>query len=151
MSNTPAAAQQPGVFLVDLDGTVALRDETAPGCRSPYDWSRVGEDLPNTPVITIVQALAAAGHHIVYMSGRSEECRAATSAWIAEHIGVAGEALHMRATGDHRPDQVVKRELYKRRVKPRYTVTAVLDDRAKVVRMWRELGLTVLQVADGDF
>jgi hypothetical protein len=151
VSNTPAAARQPGVFLVDLDGTVALRDETAPGCRSPYDWSRVGEDLPNTPVITIVQALAAAGHHIVYMSGRSEECRAATNAWIAEHIGVAGEALHMRATGDHRPDQVVKRELYKRRVKPRYTVTAVLDDRAKVVRMWRQLGLTVLQVADGDF
>jgi hypothetical protein len=69
----------------------------------------------------------------------------------APHIGVAGEALHMRGRGDHRPDQVVKRELYERRVRPRYTVTAVLDDRAKVVRMWRELGLTVLQVADGDF
>lgn len=151
MSDTPAAGQRPGVFLVDLDGTVALRDETVPGCRSPYDWSRVGEDLPNTPVITVVQALATAGHRIVYMSGRSEECRAATGAWIAQHIGVAGEALHMRAHRDHRPDDVVKRELYERHIKPRYTLTAVLDDRAKVVRMWRELGLTVLQVADGDF
>ncbi|GAA2070265.1 polynucleotide kinase [Actinomadura alba] len=151
MNNGSTAAQRPGAFLVDVDGTVALRNETAPGCRSPYDWARVGEDLPNSPVITVVQALAAAGHHIVYMSGRSEECRAATKVWIAEHVGVPGEALHMRARGDHRPDHIVKRELYRRRVKPRYDVTGVFDDRAKVVRMWRNLGLTVLQVADGDF
>jgi hypothetical protein len=66
-------------------------------------------------------------------------------------LGVPGEALHMRAHGDNRPDHVVKRELYRRRIKSRYKVTAVLDDRMKVVRMWRGLGLTVLQVADGDF
>jgi hypothetical protein len=71
--------------------------------------------------------------------------------WIAEHIGVAGEALLMRPSGDSRPDSVVKRELYERYVAPRHTVTAVLDDRNAVVRMWRDLGLTVLQVADGDF
>lgn len=139
------------VFLVDLDGTVALREESDPATRSPFEWTRVGEDLPNRPVITVVRALAAAGHRIVYMSGRSEECRIATGVWIAEHIGVAGEALHMRPKGDHRPDQVVKRELYERWVKPVAEVTAVLDDRNKVVAMWRGLGLTVLQVADGDF
>jgi len=134
-------------FLVDLDGTVALRDE-----RSPYDWSRVGEDRPNAPVVTVVRALAAAGHRIVYMSGRSEEARAATNTWIAAHIGVPGAALYMRPAGDHRPDEVVKRALYEVYVRPRYPVTAVLDDRAKVVRMWRDvLGLPVLQVADGDF
>jgi hypothetical protein len=149
--NTPTTAPLPGTFLVDLDGTVALRDETAPGCRSWFDWARVAEDLPNTPVITVVQAVAAAGHHIVYLSGRSEVCRRATSVWIAKHVGVAGEALHMRAHWDRRPDQIVKRELYERHVKPNYTVTAVFDDRAKVVRMWRALGLTVLQVADGNF
>ena len=78
-----------GTFLVDLDGTTALR---APDGRSPYDWDRVGEDTPNMPVVTVVRALAAAGHRIVYMSGRSEEARAATSAWIAAHIGVPGNA-----------------------------------------------------------
>jgi hypothetical protein len=30
-------------------------------------------------------------------------------------------------------------------------VTCVLDDRDQVVNAWRALGLTVLQVADGDF
>ncbi|MGH3374134.1 MAG: DNA polymerase beta superfamily protein [Actinoallomurus sp.] len=139
------------VFLVDLDGTVALRDETRPDVRRFYDWHRVGEDLPNRPVVGVVHALVRSGHRIIYLSGRSESARAATSVWIAEHVGVPGEALLMRASDDSRPDSVIKRELYERYVAPRYTVTAVLDDRNTVVRMWRDLGLTVLQVADGDF
>jgi hypothetical protein len=109
VSKTALPAAQPGVFLVDLDGTVALRDETAPGRRGPFDWARVAEDLPNTSVITVIQAVAAAGHRIVYLSGRSEVCRRATSVWIAKHVGFAGEALHMRARGDHWPDEIVKR------------------------------------------
>jgi hypothetical protein len=147
----PAPEPTGEVFIVDLDGTVALRDETQPGVRKFYHWHRVGEDLPNRPVISVVQALARAGHRIIYMSGRSEPARAGTSVWIAEHIGVPGEALLMRATGDDRPDELVKRELYERHVAPPYSVTAVIDDRMKVVRMWRELGLTVMQVAEGDF
>lgn len=133
-------------FLVDIDGTIALR-----GDRSPYDWSRVGDDTPNVPVVTVVRALARAGHRIIYLSGRSEVCRAATGAWIAAHVGVAGDALYMRPAGDYRPDEIMKRALYERYVRPRYPVRAILDDRAKVVRMWRALGLTVLQVDDGDF
>lgn len=142
----------PGLFLVDLDGTVALRDTDDPDVRHPFEWDRVGEDHPNRPVIAVVRALDAVGHRIIYLSGRSERCRAATGTWIAEHIGVPGEALLMRKDGDHRPDYVIKRELYERFVAPVGPVTAVLDDRNSVVRMWREdLGLTVLQVADGDF
>lgn len=144
----PAA---PGhLYMVDIDGTVAIRDETRPDVRSPFDWARVGEDLPNLPVITVVQALDQAGHRIIYLSGRSSECRTATSAWLAAHVGVPGEALLMRTAGDYRPDTVVKRALYRQFVAPQ-PVTAVLDDRASVVAMWRDLGLTVFQVAEGDF
>ena len=140
-----------GLFLVDLDGTVALRQDTD-DTRSPYDWDRVGEDIPHTPVVTVVRALAAAGHRVIYLSGRSDECRAATGVWIAAHIGVPGESLLMRPAGDRRPDYQVKRALYERFVEPVGPVTAVLDDRASVVRMWREdLGLTVLQVDEGNF
>lgn len=145
-----AAGTKRGLYLVDIDGTLALRPDV-PGVRGPFEWDRVGEDHPNAPVIAVVQALAAAGHRIIYLSGRSGECRAATGTWIAEHVGVPGESLLMRTAGDRRPDEVVKRELYERWVKAIGDVTAVLDDRNKVVAMWRELGLTVFQVADGDF
>lgn len=36
-------------------------------------------------------------------------------------------------------------------VVPTKEILCVLDDRNKVVKMWRELGLTCLQMAEGDF
>ncbi|MFI0406624.1 hypothetical protein [Actinomadura sp. 3N508] len=145
----PAARGQ--LYLVDVDGTVALRDETRPDVRHPFAWDRVGEDLPNRPVVSIVQALDAAGRRVIYLTGRSSVCRAETAAWLAANVGVPGEALLMRTVEDYRPDTVVKRELYDQFVVPVGPVTAVLEDRAKVVAMWRDLGLTVLQCAEGDF
>ncbi len=136
----------PPIILVDLDGTVALM-----GNRSPYDETRVHEDQPNAPVIAAVRALHAAGHAVVFCSGRTEGCRAATQVWLAEHVGVPYEALHMRRVGDTRKDSVVKLEIFDREIRDRYTVLAVLDDRASVVAMWRSMGLTVFAVADGQF
>jgi hypothetical protein len=57
----------------------------------------------------------------------------------------------MRLLGDQRKDSVVKREIFDREVRDHYRIVGVFDDRAQVVRMWRSLGLTVFQVAEGDF
>ena len=137
-------------WLCDLDGTLALK-----GDRSPYDWSRVGEDTPNKPVITVARALAARSS-LIFMSGRMEQCREQTRMWL--HTFACEPALCMckfpllmRKDGDMRPDQVVKRELYER-VKGLHEIEGALDDRDRVVKMWREeLGLTCLQVAPGNF
>lgn len=143
----------PGAVLVDIDGTIALK-----GDRDPFDWDRVGEDLPNVPVIATVLAFHAYGFRIVFMSGRTEQCRADTERWLAVHLwskyephpqGHAG--LHLRADGDYRKDAVVKRELFDAHVRNSYYVLLVLDDRDQVVEMWREIGLTVFQVAPGNF
>lgn len=138
--------EAPKIVLVDIDGTVALM-----GDRSPYDMSRVGEDQPHHSVIAAVRAMHAAGHGIVYCTGRDDTCRAETEAWLDQHVGVPYEALHMRAYGDTRMDALVKREIFERKVRDRFHVVGVFDDRMQVVRMWRELGLTVFQVAEGDF
>ena len=136
----------PHAFLVDIDGTVALMSG-----RSPYDESRVSQDRPNEPVIRVVRALHAAGYRIVFCSGRTDACRADTADWLAAHVGVPYEALHMRAAGDQRKDSIVKAEIFEKHIKHAYRIVGVLDDRVQVVRMWRALGLTVLQVAEGDF
>ncbi|GAA4248313.1 hypothetical protein GCM10022255_027810 [Dactylosporangium darangshiense] len=136
----------PRTVLVDIDGTVALFDG-----RSPYDMTRVGEDRPNAPVIAAVRAMHAAGHEVVFCSGRSDDCREATEAWLAEHVAVPYRALFMRVTGDQRRDSVVKAEIFEKEIRSRYHVIGVFDDRQQVVRMWRSLGLTVFQVAEGDF
>jgi hypothetical protein len=138
----------PRTVLVDIDGTLALRT----GSRQFYDWHRVGEDDPNPAVVELVQTIAAAGRHrIVVMSGRDEICRPETEAWLREH-GIPFDELHMRPHKDNRKDSVVKAEMYAKHVEGRHEVAFVVDDRASVVRMWRDdLGLTVLQCADGDF
>jgi hypothetical protein len=137
---------KPPAIMVDIDGTVALR-----GTRSPYDETRVHEDHPNAPVIAAVRAMRAAGHAVIYCSGRTAGCRDATQTWLAEHVGVEYEALHMRAVGDTRKDSIVKLEIFDRQIRHRYRVIAVFDDRASVVAAWRDIGLTVFAVAEGNF
>jgi predicted kinase len=136
----------PYAVLVDIDGTVALK-----GARSPFDETRVHEDRPNVPVIEVVRQESAAGKRVIFMSGRTDACRAATEEWLRVHFGVPWEALHMRPAGDTRKDSVVKRELFDRHVRDRYDVRRVYDDRDQVVAMWRSLGLTCLAVAEGNF
>jgi len=57
----------------------------------------------------------------------------------------------MRKDNDFRPDEEIKKEIYNNFIKDDYNIFFVLDDRTKVVNMWRSLGLTCLQVADGNF
>ncbi len=139
----------PQVVIVDIDGTVALR--LGEGARSPYHFHRVGEDAPNTAVITVVEALAKAGNRIVFLSGRDEVCRADTLAWLRRHVDIPDFDLHMRRSGDQRRDSIVKREIYDARLAGS-DILCVIDDRDQIVRMWRDdLNLTCLQVAYGDF
>jgi predicted kinase len=136
----------PAAVLVDIDGTVALI-----GDRSPYDWTRVGFDAPNQAVIEAVRAMHAAGNAVVFCTGRDEQARAETEAWLDLFVGVPYEGLFMRAAGDNRKDALVKQEIFERDIRHHWRVAGVFDDRRQVVRMWRELGLTVFQVAEGDF
>ncbi|MEU4334638.1 AAA family ATPase [Micromonospora lupini] len=142
----PPSTEPPEIVLVDIDGTVALAVS-----RSPYDMTRVGLDEPNPAVIAAVRAMHAAGYGVVFCSGRDASARPATEAWLARHVRVPYLGLHLRAVGDTRKDSIVKREIYDREIRDRYRVVGVFDDRVQVVQMWRALGLTVFQVADGDF
>lgn len=137
---------KPSAILVDIDGTVAVMSD-----RSPYDMTRVHMDSPNEPVIATVRAMQAAGHTIIFCSGRTDDGRAATEAWLQTHVGVPHAGLFMRATGDQRKDSVVKREIFEKQLRDHWRIQAVFDDRNQVVRMWRELGLPVFQVAEGNF
>ncbi|MEO5877421.1 MAG: hypothetical protein ABIS86_16915, partial [Streptosporangiaceae bacterium] len=132
--------------LVDIDGTTAIITG-----RSPFDGTRVHLDVPNQPVIDVVRALHAAGNRIVFLSGRTEDCRAETETWLTEHVAVPYDGPFMRPAGDQRKDSIVKVELFDAHVREVYDVACVLDDRDQVVDAWRALGLTVLQVADGAF
>lgn len=150
----------PPAWVFDVDGTLALKTSD----RSPFDWSRVGEDSCNEPVRELATALRRLGRvtvvkagtatveppAIVVLSGRDEVCRLDTSNWLRRHL-IPHQELFMRPAGDNRTDAIVKLELFREHVAPRYHVLGVVDDRQRVVDMWRRVGLFCAQVAPGDF
>jgi hypothetical protein len=134
------------IWLFDLDGTLALM-----GDRDPYDWSRVGEDLPNKPVVAVLRALSGTSARIGFVSGRKERARYQTELWLMANVIPDLPLLWMRGDKDQRADEIVKREIYENEIAPYFEVEGIFDDRDRVVKMWRSLGLTCLQVAEGNF
>lgn len=142
--------RMPKAIICDLDGTLALHN----GKRSPYDFSKVGEDDLNEPVAELVRAYAGyKAYTIIYLSGRDDSCRYATESWL-EKNHMPSEPPHillMRQTKDNRKDWIVKQEIFDRYVRDHYNVKFVLDDRDQVVKMWRAMGLSCWQVNYGNF
>lgn len=136
----------PKAIICDLDGTLALMNG-----RNPFDASTCDQDLPNTPVIACVKAMVAQGVKLVFMSGREDKYREPTIRFIEQHLPGVQYELHMRVSGDSRKDAIVKGELFDAHVAEKYNVVFVLDDRNQVVDFWRSIGLTVFQVAEGNF
>lgn len=134
----------PDAIIVDMDGTLAILHN-----RSPYDVSKCDQDLPNQPVLETVYKWQ--DHvKIIVVSGRTDDGRELTEKWL-EQYQVKYEDLYMRKLGDLRKDAVIKQEIYEQYIRDKYNVKFILDDRNQVVEMWRQLGLTVFQVAEGDF
>lgn len=159
------------LYIFDLDGTLALIDHRRPllESKSPDRWQKFFaacvHDEPNLPVIKTLQALRASGAECWIWSGRSDEVRSQTVEWLCKNgcfgksIGTlswwpfaAPERLRMRKAGDFTPDDVLKRGWLNEIEPPEYArLTAVFDDRDKVVAMWRAAGVPCFQVAPGAF
>ena len=136
---------------MDLDGTVCLHNG-----RSPYDLTRVSEDIPNYPLVRFLKELIC-NKHIIFLSGRegTNQCRQDTINWLTENIcssdfGCKWELL-MREENNFEPDEIIKERIFHKEIEPKYNVIAIFDDRDKVVKMWRNLGLLCNQVYWGNF
>lgn len=135
---------KPLAFLFDLDGTAYHMNKK----RGPYDHN-VDVDDPDEAVQDLIRYLSDQMVPIA-MSGRVEKTRVMTEACLYRDM-VPYDHLFMRADGDMRSDDIVKAELFDTHVRDNFDVQFVIDDRNQVVRMWRKMGLKVLQVEDGDF
>ena len=163
--------------IFDLDGTLANIDVRRDKSLKPngkLNWdifaapnSILNWDKPNAPVIKMAQMFKADGFKIVIFSGRNDRGFDATVQWL-DNNDVPFDLLVMRpdkfkdkswpiadgnpATSDMRfmPDEILKKKMLDTFVDIN-DVFLVVDDRDKVVKMWRDLGLNTFQVAPGDF
>jgi phosphoglycolate phosphatase-like HAD superfamily hydrolase len=131
--------------VFDIDGVVAdVRHRLRHLDRRPKDWARFFAAAGRDPVLEEGVALAkqyAAGHVLVWLTGRPEHLREATAAWLAA-AGLPGELLFMRPAGDRRPAREFKAGQLARMAKES-TIEVVVDDDPEVVERLRGLGYPV--------
>lgn len=143
--------------IVDIDGTISkVGDRLKYLQQEPKDWDsfydHCDEDEPIENILDLVFRLP---YKIIYCSGRRESCRQKTIFWLnRQHVDYTRPIL-LRKDGDHRHDTEVKPELLDEYMKlhniTKDDIAFILEDRTSMVKKWRELGYTCLQVADGDF
>ncbi len=149
------------VVIFDLDGTLAIIDKRRELSTKPdgkidfsklHDPSLIKHDVPNVPVVKMAQLLADDGFLIAIFSGRSDKTEKTTRSWLM-HNGIPFHSLRMRPhkTMNFIPDEVLKKQMLDQAPFNIDDILMVVDDRQKVVNMWRDIGLTCVQVAPGDF
>lgn len=142
-------------IICDIDGTIAdisHRLHFIEGENKDWDafFKACPDDKPHQDVIDLLWATFTFSRNLHYFSGRSDMVRRETENWLGDNRVPLG-ALHMRKSGDHRPDHEIKAEMIAELDLRPADVWFILDDRDQVVNMWRSKGFRVLQVADGRF
>jgi predicted kinase len=152
------------VVICDVDGTVAnLEHRQHYVTQSPKNWvsffEEVSLDKPIPEVIEFVNQLADT-HSIWVVSGRPDffvkddrviRVAQETENWLQLN-GLKFDHLFMREAKDKRDDDLVKKDIFEKQILNNISkeqIKLVVDDRPRVIRMWREHGLEVKDVGPG--
>lgn len=153
------------MFVVfDLDGTLAntfqrtyshlaCPERGYPHMRQDMDWDYYFDeclrDTPYTHTISVLNALHHYGHAVRIWTARCESVRAKTYQWLVYNNvpPLIAKNMRMRPVGNRVDDFVLKQGWMADMGRP----DLVFEDRARVVKMWRSLGIPCFQVADGEF
>ena len=148
MANRTGSGINRKAVLVDIDGTIAdvrhrLHHIEGPGRKNwNLFFAEMEKDTPIPEVIERVRRLAA-DHDIVIVTGRPEQYRSQTEAWLRRHQ-VPYDQLFMRRSGDHRPDYIAKRAVLDEI--PPERIACAFDDRPPVCDMWEKAGIETIRI-----
>lgn len=160
--------------IFDIDGTLAdVTHRRHHVAQKPKRWDLFFADMDKDPpvkdVVEFCKFMLACGKiagfiNVIFCSGRGEEYRSETEAWLTKCVAPFIDSgsvtkyphqpvldLRMRPAKDSRSDVIIKREMLAQLRAEGHDIWFVVDDRQRVVDMWREEGITVFQCAPGDF
>lgn len=143
--------------IIDLDGTLIntrrsyeFIDES--GEPNMTAWLESTQFSPaNFWCQQLVYAMYSSGISIIFLTARegTSKAKKITEQWL-QNFGFAHipYKLIMRDEGDLRQDPEVKRDIYNRQIAPYYSVLFAVDDKSRVIDMWRDIGVVALHCAD---
>ncbi len=144
-----------GFVLCDLDGTLCDITHRLKYANGPEkDWKKFFEGIPDDTIhintLELLNKYTEEGHRVIFISARPDTYRKETKEWLAKEYSQNYETLIMRRSNDKREDSIIKQEIYDRYFRDKYDVHCVIDDRPRVIRMWRANGLEVIDVGNGE-
>lgn len=148
------AGDKPHAVIVDLDGTLCdiehrLHFMRREGRKNwPGFFAAMKDDTANGWCLDLINKFAG-NYNVIFCSGRPDNYREITTAWLNKYA--LFHELYMRPRNDSREDSLVKEILLDFEILTRYTPYFAIDDRARVVEMWRKRGITCLACAEGNF
>ena len=142
------------IVCIDIDGTLSDHSHRKEFVETkPKNWEKFFEGMDKDPLNKwcweLMTAMSSAGFKIILLTGRPDKYREVTEKWLEEY-DVPYDKLIMRKEGDHRDDTIVKKELIEENFL-KGQILFVVDDRSRVCEMYRDLGLTCLQCAPGNY
>jgi len=145
------------IFIFDLDGTLSDHGHRLHYIkREKPDWdayyAACGDDPPIAGVCRVFRALHAAGNSCLVWSGRRDDTRQATHAWLMRHDLRPTFTVRMRPrTGplSRVPNSLLKRVWLPELDELRRDVTlaAAFDDDPRTCAMYEECGVPVVRIA----
>ncbi len=144
------------VILFDLDGTLANnehRQHYVSNGNKKWDlfFAEQSKDIPNKPIVELFHNLKQANKNKIFVvTARPENFREITNKWLSKYE-IFPDRILMRKEGDRRSDVIVKKEILNSLRSEGFEPLFVVDDRACVVEMWRNEGITCLQCANHEF
>ena len=154
--------------IFDIDGTLAdieHRRHFVTGKKKDFDAFNAAmiNDTPNQPIVELLWMCEAAERQIIFCTGRMEQFREVTRNFLLDihylapsHWNASLLGTHLMMRPDNRkydPDSEIKQDMLNEILKTvdKSNILFAVDDRQRVVDMWRANGITCLQVAEGNF
>ena len=142
--------------IFDLDGTLALNKHRQHFIDRPVgekDWDSFHDacdkDVLNWQIAGVVHAMYRNGNSVSIWTGRPDTMYLRTCDWLRDNgLQMAAKHLKMRPKDDHSKDTDLKKRWLDEAL---YKPDLVFEDRASVVKMWRDNGINCVQVAEGNF
>lgn len=142
------------VALFDIDGTIA---DTAHRLHyvqgEKKDWKGFFSEMHLDPVRPEVAKMAIdyynQGKTVIFFSARPDTYKDVTLQWLKDKGLAFAYTLVMRQGNDKRPDTETKLDMFNRHFPDKSVIHVVVDDRPSIVRLWRDMGLNVIDVGKG--
>lgn len=108
-------------------------------------------DTPNEWCFTLVEAMWEKSFATIFVTGREQKYERAFHEWLMNQGHDKQKWVYapifMRPDGFQGSDVELKRCIYQEHIEGKYDVLFAIDDRTKLVNLWRSLGIVCLDCA----